>query len=181
MSATLQIDRFSQSKILPSWFAVILHLAFGTLFIFVGSVLLVMGGLQPIGLWCLSLNWVETACTIDSAKIVRDEKAKGVAYLPDLSYRYLWNGESHQGTRLSWDSASYRNRESVEKWIEPFQVGQPAICYVNPNRPQDAVLSRAIPKPPLFAIPATMLFIAIGLHVFFGGLRELSTPKSSSS
>jgi hypothetical protein len=161
------------------WLSVLLHLCLGSLFTVVSSGLMVMLGLKPLGLWYQSANWVETPCMIQTTSIQLDRNAKALSYLPEVKYIYIWNGVSRQGTRFAWDEAGYSRLETVKKWMEPFKAGKPAICFVNPGNPQESVLVRSIPKPPLFVIPVTMFFLAIGMEMVLSVFRSAPAKKNS--
>ncbi len=160
-----------------SWWNQAMAFALGGIFALVGSVLLV-NALQPLVMWSQSLLWTATPCTIDSASVAVDRNSfrRGVNYLPEIRYHYVCQGQTYQSTRFAWDSASYRNRESIENWLAPYSAGQPSVCYVCPANPEQSVLLQSIPKPALFAALLAGLASAFGFYIIIGALRKKSEP-----
>ena len=57
--------------------------------------------------------------------------------------------------------------------VRRYPVGAKATCRVNPDHPEEAVLSRRLPALVYFAMPFSSLFILIGLAVMLGSLGLL--------
>jgi hypothetical protein len=164
--STTQIENVNKAK--AAWLAGCFPVVFGSIFTIAGLAVLAFAGIWPLLNWYQGLSWVDAPCTIDSASIRTNQDSDGDTYSPEVSYTYQWKGDNYQGTRFAWDSTSYGNRASIEKWMEPYPVGAKNVCYVDPANPKEAVLVRSFPKIVLFIIPFGLIFVAVGLAVAWG-------------
>lgn len=63
-------------------------------------------------------------------------------YEPQVIYRYLANGNSHESKRLYvGDTVGYSGPGPAERILTRYPVGMPVTVYYNPNNPAEATLS----------------------------------------
>jgi len=100
----------------------------------------------------LARNWPQTEGTIISAQVkssrvrVRRGSSGGyrmtTRYEPQVIYRYLANGSSHESKRLYLgDTVGYSGPGPAEKILTRYPVGMPVTVYYNPDNPTEATLS----------------------------------------
>jgi hypothetical protein len=118
--------------------------------------------------------WDETPCTIIESRrvepgIEKDPKdGKGGPFV--IAYRYLANGQEQVSRQFSNGITESREESAIERLLLEYPVNSTASCYVNPSKPQEAVLRRG----PLWVfafIFIPLIFVAVGV----GGIIRLWT------
>lgn len=165
---TTKIEKIEKKKL---WLISIFPIFFGAIFTIVGVSLLIFLGILPVVQWSQARNWVQTRCTILSASIQTHDGDDGDTYSPEVRYRYQWKEINYEGTKFAFDNMSYGDRAAVQKWMEPFPVGAQSVCFVNPGKPEEAVLLKSFPMSVLFTAPIGLVFALIGLAVGWFGPR----------
>ncbi len=127
-------------------------------------------------------SWTETPCTIKKCEWVSSSSDDGGSHL-DLVYSYEVDGETYENDRIDLLIGSMGDDDIMEKRVyESHPVGSTAVCYVDPNDPQNSVFDRehaanATGRLWLLAFPfvcvgagfALMLLRVIVIAVFGGG------------
>lgn len=114
------------------------------------------------------LAWEAVPCTIVKSSI---ETVGEGRYSFSAEYTYERDGRSHAGRRYRRGSDQYTFDKVAEKapLLKRYPVGIVTTCYVNPDNPSEAVLTRddgSFPWPMLF-----FLFVVAGCAVFVAGAR----------
>ncbi len=136
-------------------------LIFGGLFSFVGTLLFLLLIALPAWQMMATLKWQPTDCTITHAEVATN----GNMHSTDLRYLYVFEGKDYEGQRHSLNRMRTSNRASWQTLIDSYPVGSEQTCYVNPQRPDHAVLTRlTLGYSALVPVP----FLAIGLGVLYG-------------
>lgn len=97
-------------------------------------------------------NWPQTEGLIISAQVksarVRVRRGSGggyrmaTRYKPQVIYRYLANGVTHESQRLYLgDTIGYSGPGPVEKTLTHYPLGTLVTVYYNPDNPAEATLS----------------------------------------
>jgi hypothetical protein len=97
-------------------------------------------------------NWPQTEGIIISAQVksarVRRRRGSGggyrmaTQYKPQIIYRYLANGVTHESQRLYLgDTIGYSGTGPVEKILTHYPLGTLVTVYYNPDNPAEATLS----------------------------------------
>ncbi|MGC8140705.1 DUF3592 domain-containing protein, partial [Salmonella enterica] len=69
----------------------------------------------------------------------------------------------YTGNRYNFSFGSSSGREGKQKVVDKYPPGSDAVCYVNPRRPEQAVISRAMPGDIWFGvIPVVFLLVGVG-------------------
>ncbi|HOW71716.1 MAG TPA: DUF3592 domain-containing protein [Phycisphaerae bacterium] len=111
-----------------------------------------------------ALGWAETPAEIVSVKMESDETDRVVC-----SYVYTFEGREYRGNRVGLiggsDNIGKWQRASYERLKQAFDRQQPVVCYVDPHKPENALLDREIRWP--------MVLFFVGFMVVFGGFGGL--------
>ncbi len=116
-------------------------------------------------------HWVETPCeilavTVDDSQINQHFETK---YEFQVSYRYEFGGESRLGEQVKSKPVVAGIPKKLEKWQRRFRAGEPAVCYVDPDNPDEAVLVRDT-KASIYSLWFPGLFVVGGLGIALSGL-----------
>ncbi len=131
-------------------------------------------------------SWIETPCEIETCEWTSAGSDNGPSL--DLVFLYIVDGKEYRNDRIDLLIGSMGDDHIMEKRIyEAFPKGASAVCYVNPNDPQDSVFDRehaagATQRLWLLAFP----FVCVGagfalmlLRVIVMALFEQRTEGSS--
>jgi len=159
-----------------SWLHVLAGLpfvAFG-LFMF-GTALL------SIGEWVSVRDWHETPAMIVSA----DKKVVGKSIRTTATYRYIYNGIEYRGERVAIGE-KFGSSDPLYRQLEKYRLaGQPFRCYVNQDRPEQAVLYRTLRWKTLaffMVFAAAFSFVGFGLIFgFFDGQNKVQSQQWSDN
>jgi len=145
--------------------------------------------------WWQARSWEETPCWIESAELKHgDDTSRATA-----TYRYEYAGRTYHGDKVSFHGGSdnvgdfqanaYREisrhapGKSGKAEREPGSNGQkPFRCYVNPARPDEAVLYRTLRwEMQAFMAIFALTFPAIGAGLVAGSLLGMRTMKRETA
>jgi hypothetical protein len=127
--------------------------------------------------WLQARSWEEVPCWIESVDL-ESKSGDSTTYLAKASYRYKFAGRTYHGERVSFhggsDNIGSFQQDAYEQ-LKPYQgKSQPFRCYVNPARPEDAVIFRDLRWPmQLFLSAFSLTFPAVGAGLMFGGLATM--------
>ncbi|HVM60445.1 MAG TPA: DUF3592 domain-containing protein [Verrucomicrobiae bacterium] len=126
-------------------------------------------------------HWMQLPCKVVSSNM-REYTSRSVPhYEPQIVYQYEFGGREY--TSSQYDLLYVHSSEDVDvvrRIVDRYAPGTTAICYVNPNKPGDAVLSREDSVGWLdWAIP--IWFLVIGVVGVFAVRRERRRNPGSSA
>jgi len=153
----------------------------GGVFFLIGLAILLTMFLIPIYRILNAVNWEETPCEIISSDVRIEQDSDGTSYSVDVYYRYTFQGTEYRSNRYSFfgnlSGGSRGQQKIVDRYPEGSADGKHpnAVCYVDPDDPQNAVLDRGINVDLAFVL-FPLAFIAIGGFVFFGILTGILKP-----
>ncbi len=113
-------------------------------------------------------KWQPVECDILSSKIEETEEGKKCRF--EVSYRYEWQNNSFESDcyRIGWDpNESLHHSEAIEL-AEKYKAGNRIVCYVNPEEPNEAVLSRDEPHFLGYMVIPVFLFVVGSRQLFLG-------------
>jgi hypothetical protein len=127
-----------------------------------GAALTVPLVLRPIGGIIRALGYRETECRIESAEVGTWYDSDGDAHdSVDVRYRYEAAGQSFESTRYDlWDN----QKGDARAVVAGLRPGAAVRCFVDPDRPADAVVDRRLDPMRLLGLLA-VLPIALGVHL----------------
>ena len=117
-------------------------------------------------------KWEPIPCEITSSKVIELQGERNKQYTIDVLYHYQYYRKEYTGRKFSVSQPALKSRESIEKLAKKYPEGSMSICYVNPSKPEEAVLSRDI-RGIKFARGGMSGILFIGGALFFGaGMRK---------
>jgi hypothetical protein len=143
-------------------------LLFGCMFLGMGAMFCWMMGVSPLLKSLESKDWPEVSCMIDSSEVESHSSSDGTTYSVEISFHYTIGGQPYQSDTYNFDSGSSSGRSGKAEVVARYPVGSEHPCWVNPEAPSQAVLSRDIPGSVYFIIPFTSVFMIIGMSVLLG-------------
>ncbi len=106
-------------------------------------------------------NWTQTRCRIVRSAVGVHFGDKGTTYSVDIEYSYRVGRRMFTSTNYDFMGGSSSGRSWKETVVDRYPAGKPALCYVNPANPADAVLNRGLPDSfPVGLVP--LAFMAAG-------------------
>lgn len=116
-----------------------------------------------------SRHWVETPCTIAVSQMNRADRAR---MYWNVFYDYEFEGTQYRGSRFELLHFSSRFWGDIADLVDQYPAGHKAVCFVDPNNPENAILSRRI-RPTVWLTLAPILMSLIGV----GGVAAQFLPK----
>ena len=156
----------SKTKTDRSWVGFL----FGLPFFAMGAGFMWFMGLKPITLSVQSLSWPQVACTVTHSELLSFSDSDGTSYRPEIRVRHFYQDQQYDGGNYNFNTASSSGRSGKAKIVSDYPVGRQTWCWVNPNNPYQAVISRSVPGLVWFVIPFTSVFVIIGLAIMLGSL-----------
>ncbi len=166
----LSLDYDTQKQQLPP---IIPPIAFwgGVVQLVVAAWMIIIGLIPTAMTWMDMRSWEPVPCEILSSKVVEVWKDGTEKYDVSVQYRYLFGSWEYVGEKYVAYGTPMRRPSSVEKKIKKYPAGSKAICYVNPEYPDQAVLSRDI-RSIKFAIGGLGSIVWLAGAIAFGiGMR----------
>ena len=85
--------------------------------------------------------------------------------------RYEHNGKQFLGGQYSIGSNVYDSEADAQKIVSKYPPGETAICFVDPNAPDSAVLSRELSRGGIWVYSfGGGIFLLFGSLLLLGGL-----------
>jgi hypothetical protein len=169
-----------------NWGCFFSALAFGILGTLAGIGTLYYVLISPYLLRQKTADWEETQCVIRESSVEQSfhkrpgERHKGF-YTIVVKYNYRYRGRDYTSDKYDFYQVSTGERKWKEAVVEKLPPGTETVCYVNPDHPSEAVLSRAKNVGFVTAIPGA-LFLLVGLFAlyaaFCGDLMPSRAAKS---
>ena len=153
---------------------------FGLPFLAVG---LFMGGwaAREVAQAWASRSWVEVPARIVEARLDVSTDSDGSTYQAQADYEYEFAGRRYRSSRVTWDDSHDNIGRWQQRTYERLEVarrgetdGTGLNAFVNPRRPDEAVLFRTL-RPGLFAVKCVfgLVFGGVGAAVTGGALRGI--------
>ena len=160
---------------------------FGLVFFLVGAGLFFFLSGRPIFNWMVAQSWQTVPCTILSSSVgTHSSSDGGDTYSLDIRYAYEWEGQHYESERYNFFGGSSSGYDRKVAVVERYPEGETRACYVNPETPSDAVLTRDFS--PVYLIGGFgLIFLTIGAFLLFhrgkksGALSEAATARTITS
>lgn len=156
---------------------------------FFGIFLLVglgVAGFLAKGIWEDELqtqSWIETPCRILDSAVVLSSTFSKEPYRLAVRFTYEAGGATYSGNLYRKGGYASADRDTIARLTQRFASGVETVCYVHPDDPAQAVLSRSLSWTPL-VILFPLIFVAIGLFGIIGtwrGSRKKAGKESISA
>lgn len=125
-------------------------------------------------------GWKETKATVIWSRVQSHSSDDGTTYSVDIFYRYQFGGKKYKSNTLGFFSSSSSGRSSKQEKVDDHPKGKQITCYVNPEKPWQALLERDLGWSALFAL-FPLPFLAIGVGGLWWTLRKRSAAKKALS
>lgn len=133
-------------------------------FLIGGLFVLWMMCVQPGLHWLNARDWQEAEAVILESKLDESRDSDGSTYEVVVTFRYHFSNRSYESSRYSFSTVKKNIAvESMREAVSSLPKGQVTACWVNPARPEEAVLDRSMPTSALFGLCFSVPFITIGL------------------
>lgn len=103
-------------------------------------------------------SWVSRRDSTDSDGDVSSR------YYPEIRYRYQVMGHEHLGEKITFGPRYGGARSKAEKVAARYPAGTNVMVYYQPDRPDNAVLERSVPR---MLLIYGVIFILVGIFFFF--------------
>jgi len=120
-------------------------------------------------------DWVETPCTILFSDIRSHEGDESTTYSLDIFYAYTVDGVEYKSSRYSFSTGSSSSYEWRQKERDRYRRDKPAVCYVDPDDPYEAVLNRGFTPDTWFGLIPGVFVLAGAIGMFFSTRHVLRT------
>ncbi|MDR3403815.1 MAG: DUF3592 domain-containing protein [Chthoniobacter sp.] len=146
------------------------------IFLVIGAGVLYFATIRPWQQIAAARNWKETPCTIASSRVVQSgSMAHGMpTYRIDIFYHYTVNGIRYGTNRYQFASGASSGQADKQRVVDQYPPGRETVCYVNPDSPSQAVLSRSLNGEMLYGLIG-VVFLIIGAVGLFYSKRPAST------
>jgi hypothetical protein len=120
-------------------------------------------------------EWPEVPCKIVSSRVTSNSDSDGTTYGIEIIYSYKFGDREYLGDDydfLGGTSSGYKSKAVI---VGRYRPGSTAKCYVNPEKPDEAVLYRDFHGGFWFAvIPAVFILVGLGgmIGAVVGGRRK---------
>jgi hypothetical protein len=85
-------------------------------------------------------SWTQVPCTVVASEV--QERSGESAYVFAVRYQYGYGGQRFDGSTYRRSYTTSGTYSDAQALVQRYSVAQAAVCYVNPNRPAQAVLER---------------------------------------
>lgn len=107
-------------------------------------------------------SWVETPCEVIESRVATHAGDDGDTYSVEAVYRYTVAGREYRSERYDFFPGSTSGYEGKARIVESLPPGTRTVCWVDPEDPAEAVLTRRITTEYLFGL-IPLAFVAVGL------------------
>ena len=153
----------------------------------IGFSLILMGGLfcwlmlRSYDRAAAMRHWPQAEClilesTLNTTQMPGDPSPE---YRHQVRFRYQWQGRDLESHLLSLrGSPPSAQREKIEKSLHAFPAGEKATCWINPQKPEQAIL-RLDSQAAGYSLWFPALFIVGGVGIIVGTLRRQGHTHSA--
>ncbi len=147
------------------------------------GVIILAFGIRSLKEARISAQWPATDGRIISSRVERHVSRSSssgntsVTYGADITYDYVVDGHTYEGSRVAVGDIRTSNRSRAERIVERYAAGTPVEVFYNPDDPSRAVLEAGL-QSQAFLLPglgsAFILFSIIFLVLSARGPRSKS-------
>ncbi len=131
---------------------------------------------RPLARLFAARSWTEAQCDVVSSQVAEVPGSGRPTFRVDIRYTWTAGGSPHSGNRYDFTTGSSSGTAGKQAVVDRYPPGARVPCWVDPEHPDQAVLSLALSPAYLIGL-APMLFLAIG----FGGLVLAVRPGRRGS
>lgn len=136
-------------------------LLFFSLFFLAGSAFMYFVFVRPVTKSIASGGWPTVPCEIVRSEVDSHSDSDGTTYSIEIEFRYRYQDRVYTGGRYEFMDMNSSGRSGKQRVVSNYPVGSEAMCYVNPDDPQEAVLHRGLSNNMWFAL-IPLVFMLVG-------------------
>lgn len=141
---------------------------FGLPFFLAGMGILIFMSLVPATKSILAMNWERIPATVIESRMKTSHDSDGDTHKAIVKFRYRYEGMQYTSDTYDFISfISTSDRKGVQKKVDSAPRGSEQLAYVNPRKPQEAVLSVKLSWFYLFTFIFGGIFAAVGGGIIF--------------
>jgi hypothetical protein len=129
-------------------------------------------------------RWTPTPCRIISSRLGKEQPTpnSNTAYRAEVRYSYTFAGSPMTGSLIKRVNSPSQHDDVARKKLESYPVGAELTCYVNPAKPDQAILKHDS-RAPLYSIWFPILFVVGGLGMAWNALfkNKISPVQAPSA
>ncbi len=123
-----------------------------------------------------SEKWSKKPCKIISSRVKVSHDNDGSAYKVDIAFKYQFSGKKYISSNYDFVTGSDNDYSSKQQVVDHYPVGKSAYCYVNPENPAEAVISREF-NTPWWVAGLASIFMLVGAGGMIGTLLKKKKCK----
>ena len=154
ISVSTQAKRRKTGKIVQTGF----FLVFFFVGLGIGYFLILPGIMKSID----AKGWMETPCMVLESRVQSHSDSDGTTYSVDILYTYAHGGRDYRSSQYEFIGGSSSGYDGKAAVVRQYPAGGPAVCYVNPANPGEAVLKRELGAKAFLAL-IPLAFLLVGL------------------
>jgi hypothetical protein len=85
-------------------------------------------------------TWVRSLARIVDSRVVERSRHSSITHHPEIRYRYTYNGRDYTSDRVATDDVDYGWRGAAQKVADRYPVGSEVSAFVDPEKPENALL-----------------------------------------
>lgn len=116
-------------------------------------------------------SWTQTPCRVIRSEVRSHSSDDGTTYSVHILYEYEFDSKKHRSDRYTFMGGSSSGYKGKRRVVDSYPAGKQALCWVNPERPHEAVLKRGF-TPMMLVGLVPLIFLAVGVGGIFGVLRR---------
>lgn len=116
--------------------------------------------------WPAIQGWIMQSTVTTQFSQGSEDSPDTYSYSPSVVYQYTVNGQTYQGTRITYVGQGYDSPAKAQAALAPYPAGQPVNVSFNPVKPHESVL-----------VPGKtegVLLMAVGVIAVAAGLAAAS-------
>jgi hypothetical protein len=125
-----------------------------------------------------SLRWLKTVAIIQKCSVTKVREENSWDYKTELLYAYTFDGKQYTCSRWGLFDDETVAGGKARKAVGNMKIGDTIICYVNPVRPEQAILD--FQKQNIWGPPMLLWLLIFVGRLFWVTLREKKTEKTES-
>jgi hypothetical protein len=135
---------------------------------------------RPLLRWWSAQGWPATQCEVVSSQVATHPGSEGDTYSVDIEYRYYVEDRSFTSRRYDFMKSSDTARADKEALVETYPPGRVFECFVDPQDPAEALISRRFRMAYLWGLLFFGMFTVIPTAVAVGLVLPWFTRRSGN-
>lgn len=127
---------------------------------------------RPMSRFVEAQSWQATPCTIEASRVEESSGSDGTTYKVAVTFTYLGrDGREYRSSRYDFMDVSSSGYDGKAAVVARYPAGTRTTCWVDPQDPGEAVLSRAFSPTYLIGL-FPLIFVAAGAGGITWVLRQ---------